>query len=379
MNSVDFICIDDQSDEIISPLLERISLDGLSISREYPVPIDGQIGKIKEFITRADKQALGLLLDLRIDMDIDPNAQKVNYRGPALAQELRTRMAEGELRFFPIALWSVNNKFQVSYRTDESSHDLFDAVYDKDLDILGRPEEVARELKSLALGYLLIMQLIESLDGCGAVGIPSAESAVYSRFRAELEELQSRGNVADIAHFLIADLIRRSGLLVSEELFAARLGVDVPLSKESWDSLKESLQSAKYKGPFGDGWDRWWWFSIEDWWFSLFDKNDLRRLEAHERVARLNERFGFSLQAVAPMREGYSTRFFTQCFATGKPLDPVDGLRVMSIHHKEWHDTRYVSKHAALERIAKEKWRLDPVDIERLEELKEAAKDGKEA
>lgn len=371
-SSIKFLCIDDQNDHTIDPLLKRLTDTGsVSFTRWTPKQLEGQLPAIEAFIAEQDS-VCGLLLDLRLDVDADSDGNRVAYRGPTLAQELRTRMAEGSIPAFPIALWSVNTKFKLSYYGDESSHDLFDDVYGKDSEIIDKPAEVANKLASLAIGYDYLRRLsranaISTLDLTNEEG-----STVYTQFLDEYLEVVNSHGAHEVANFLLNELVRTPGLLVTEDLLAARLGVDIAASNSSWSQLKEHLQLSQYRGPFSEGWPRWWWFRVEDWWASLGEKvPDLRRLESGSRVQRLNETFNLNLVAAEPISDGYSKKYFTLCAGTLKPLDPIDGLTTVRRSARSWQDTGFVSVHAALERIGRAFWHLDPLERDRLALIKE--------
>lgn len=371
-SNINFLCIDDQSDRTIDPLLKRLVDTGyVSFTRWTPTQLEGQLPAIEAFIAEQGPM-YGLLLDLRLDVDADANGNRVAYRGPTLAQELRTRMAEGSIPAFPIVLWSVNTKFKLSYFGDESSHDLFDDVYGKDREIVERPLEVATKLASLANGYNQLRQLNRENAISILVLANEEESAVYSQFLDEYVEIVSSHGAHEVANFLLNELVRVPGLLITEDLLAARLGVDVVASGESWRQIKDFLQSAEYKGPFSEGWPRWWWFRVEDWWATLADKApNLRRLDSDARVKYLNNALGLGLVSASPIVEGYSKRYFTLCAGTLKPLDPVDGLSVVRRAARTWQDSGFVSVYAALERIGRTLWHLDPLERDRLAQIKE--------
>lgn len=370
--STKFLCIDDQSDSTIDPLLQKLADTGLvSFTRWTPTPLEGQLPAIEKYVAEQDGD-YGLLLDLRLDVDVDANGNRVAYRGPTLAQELRTRMAEGGIPAFPIVLWSVNTKFKISYFGDESSHDLFDDVYGKDSDIVDRPAEVATQLSSLAEGYSVLRKLKKE----NALAIldlhAEQESAVYSHFIDEYLGIARYQSPHEVAYFILNELVRAPGLLVSEALLAARLGVDISTSGSSWVELLARLESTRYQGPFNHGWPRWWWFRVEDWWAALAeDIPDLRSLDSAERITHLNNIFGLSLVAPAPIAIGYSTKYFSICAGHKKPLDPIDGLSVVVKSSRSWHDNAFVSVDAALERVGRANWHLDPLERDRLASIKE--------
>lgn len=370
--NIKYLCIDDQQDSTIDPLLARLESDGLiEFERWTPKNLEDQLPAIEGFI-RAQKGAFGLLLDLRLDVDADENGNRVSYRGPTLAQELRTRMAEKQIPSFPIALWSVNTKFQKSYFGDESSHDLFDGVFGKDREVADCPDAVAKKLSALAVGY-------ESLRGLNkeslisTLGLTSETSSpLYSQFLDEYSQIFTENATHEIAHFLLNELLKVEGLLVSEEMIAARLGVSISDSIGEWEKVKDNFGAAKYEGPFYQAWPRWWWFRVEDWWANLPHENcELGSLTSAERVSLLNEIFNAKLVESKPILPEYSSQFSTLCVGTSAPLDPVDGLRVVRRSSRNWQDTLYVSIHAALERVGRDNWRLDPLERDRLAWIKE--------
>lgn len=370
--NINYLCIDDQQDSTIDPLLSRLANDGLiSFERWTPKSLEGQLPAIQNFFAQKTGP-FGLLLDLRLDVDADPDGNRVSYRGPTLAQELRTRMAEGVIAPFPIVLWSVNTKFRQSYFGDESSHDLFDDIFGKDREVTDEPIVVAEKLASLAHGYHQLRNLNErnllSTLGLGE----EANLPLYSQFLDEYTQIFNNSTTHEIAHFLLNELIRVEGLLVTAAMVAARLGVNISESKESWEVILKNLEHARYTGPFCEAWPRFWWFRIEDWWANLQPEiSELGLLDSQERVNKLNEIFSATLISSQPIVDTYSTYFTTLCVGTFLPLDPIDGLRVVRRSSRTWQDTFYVSTHAALERINKDHWRLDPLERDRLAWIKE--------
>jgi hypothetical protein len=372
MQNTNFLCIDDQQDRTIDDLLTvlRTSNNSLVIERKTPVELASQIKQIAK--ASKELENFGLLLDLRLDQEATDDYPKVPYRGPTLAQELRTRMAEKKIAPFPIVLWSITEKFVKSF--DGTSHDLFDAVFGKDDQIIDNPSQVATQMISLVDGYAQInvnkkIRLASQMLGFAEEPTGVLQESFFEDFKYFVEKKATH----EIASHLLTDLISPSGLLIDEKILAARLGVDIMGSGASWNQLKGALDAAKYNGPFSGGWQRWWWFTAEIWWAGLGVKQpNLRRIGAAERVKILNERLKLSLKPAVPILEHYSDKFFCLCVATGRPLDPADGLRVVEVNAKAWQDTSYVSAHAALERIAKEKWRISPLDRDRFDRMKKS-------
>lgn len=363
MSDIKYLCIDDQQDNSVDLLLDALGKPGeIIFERNTPVEVGSQVSAIIDMANDMLGR-FGLIVDLRLDMESNKEGVRVPYRGPTLAQELRTRMAEGQ-HSFPIVLWSIANKLETSFNGDDSSHDLFDAVYGKDDRIQTDSSSVGRELGSLVRGYEIIQSPGRVNKSIEILSLDLEDgSPVYSPFVEELSLALKSSAPHKGARLILDKLIKMPGLLATEALIALRLGVDVDASGSSWGSCKKHFVNAQYAGPFHEGWPRWWWYKVEDWWASLSQKQpNLRRVTAAERVSILNETLSISLIPAKPIVESYQTRFFTQCVATGLPLDPTDGLRVVQMERKPWHDTGYVSMHAALNRINKNKWRIDLMD-----------------
>ncbi len=119
-----FLCLDDEEAKVkpIVELIENANSD-IKIDVRTPIQFDDEVRQLGK------ASFDGLLLDLRLDRATDEGGNRVNYRALSLAQELRTRMTEGEINAFPIVLWSVDANFKVSFDRDETGHDLFDAQY----------------------------------------------------------------------------------------------------------------------------------------------------------------------------------------------------------------------------------------------------------
>ncbi|MGS0623429.1 hypothetical protein ACU8YE_11035 [Ralstonia sp. VS2407] len=383
MPGIEYLCVDDQQDRTVNDLLASITRSGgPKFFRTTPIEVGEQIKNIIHAANAAPGK-FGLLLDLRLDMEANEAGDKVPYRGPTLAQELRTRMAEGEISHpFPIVLWSVTNKLDNSFRDENTSHDLFDAVYGKDGQVGSDPTLVAREMVSLTNGYEILYRCknASKKNAARMMGLAAEDSVgVYAVYLDELKDVLRTKAIHQMARLILVDLIQVPGLLVDERLLAARLGVDFVKCGADWEVLKGVLEAVSYKGPFCDGWDRWWWFKVEDWWSSLAERiPNIRRISAAERVNLLNAEFGTNLLPAKPIEAGYSDRFFAVCAGTEQPLDPVDGFRVVQSSKREWHDVAYVSSKAALNRINKKAWgRIDPMDRQRFDSLKEGGRNGK--
>ena len=308
----------------------------------------------------------GLILDLKLDDLPNKNHKRAKFRGTSLAQEIRTRQKEGELKSFPIILFSANDKIQLAL--ENSGKDLFDISIDKS-GISDESFAIYRsQMIALVSGYSRLQSLKDDKESIFSIDT----SLLDCRFLGEFDYIKS-SPIHLQARFLISELLEKQGLLINEDVLAARLGIDKECS-EDWNLLKTKIAKAQYKGVFFEGWTRWWMPLIEEWW-SKYLKTDtsLRSLSAKERVEIIRKFFHFeNLKAAERIDKSNSDDFWTVCMAYNRPLDPVDGFLIQGQDNLfPWQEPLFVSIDAALKRKNKEKWK-ELADIERsyFEELK---------
>lgn len=359
---INYICIDDENTAALKPSLDLIEQNAdIKIDLIEPEKLENSIDNINK------KPPDGLILDLRLD-------KKVGYRGPTVAQELRTRMAEGGLRSFPIVLWSVDENLQSSFNRDDTAQDLFDSIYTKD----GiESDQMACELISFVNGYNFIN---EQLGGGNTeiykmLGLGNDDSEMLDpRIGDIFQGLDKPKSTHEYARYVHKELILTQGPLINEKVLAARLGIDLEKSPY-WEELKELLNDTSgYRGAFNDAWPRWWGRKLESWWLEFSgEKTPLRRLQAPERVEVLNNNFGEgAFLPATPIEDGYELRYWTVCLGYGRPLDTNDGLLAASPELKPWQEPPYISIKAALERVDRDKGvRVHPLELERFKEIKE--------
>lgn len=180
--------------------------------------------------------------------------------------------------------------------------------------------------------------------------------------------------VHEYARYILRELIEIQGVLINEAVLAARLGVDPKISSD-WEKCKKRLaETCAYQGAFHEAWPRWWAFPVEEWWQNRPNRpGTLRSLTAKERVKFLRSTTRLTyLQPAASVEAGYSERYWTICQEFERPLDPRDGVRISFLNHNPWQEPPYFSIKAALERAEQKKgWKIDPLDRERLNDIKE--------
>jgi hypothetical protein len=372
---IKYLCTDDESGRTTiahKNSLEKQTAGKLEITLTEPTTFEDEVNRLNNEII-ANKYR-GLLLDLKLD-----GTGVAYYRGTALVQEIHTRAAESNFQVCPLVLWSNDRKLQVSYAPDETSHDLFDLIIDKDkLKNDDYAKDRAIKLLSLAKGY-------ESIIACKATGakrlqelllIPKgAEKVLDPRIAQPINSKNS--SIYDQARFIHKQLLTISNnALISSKLLAARLGFGYD-DKEKFEEVAGSLfPTAKYKGVFSDGWDCWWVAEVEKIW-KLLPKcpGSLRNLPAESRVEFINSHLQRAdLLPAQPIQFNSSTYYWTICQITHQPLDPQEGY-VIDHQLYPWQLTQYISMFGKLDGSSTaKKIELDPLEIERFKENKKLVK-----
>lgn len=346
-----YLYIDDEGD---SHKIEGFIIDQkLSFKTEqHRDNWEQQIKHLKSNVVDFD----GLLLDLKLDDTPNENQKRACFRGTALAQEIRTLQKEKSIKYFPIVLFSANDKVSL----DITGQDLFDLCIEKGAITVESFLLYANQLFALAEGYKFLSKNIQT-DAYLGVKIEELDSSF-------VRELKNREDEPAhiLSKFIIDELLMKQGLLIDEFVLAARLGIDI--NSQDWSSLIELLKPvASYQGVFHEGWPRWWMHKIQEWWKSFAPKNVyLRSTSASERVRIIKEKTGFSnLIPAARIEKSRSEEYWTICKGHNRPLDPLDGLLIIGQDNLySWQEPEYVSVDAALYRFNKAQWK-DIAEIER--------------
>ena len=355
---------------MVNPYIRAVTKehrDDLVIEHIHPKLYGKQIDYLVE------RNFHGLILDLRLDMNPDEEATKANYKAPTLAQEIRTRAAEyssaaakrGQEEY-PIVLWSTDNRLDISYNRDHTSHDLFDLLCVKEHIVSDEqevPEEkkapwVAKRLLALADGYDKIAEVRNEFGRKKEqffrfLGFDDVPDFLDDRLvkLAPFGPRRLYRPIHEYARFIRRELLETTGPLIDKPTLAARLGIDISLSPAFDFLLEEHFTEAAYLGPFAQGWPRWWAQRVEDMWRKLMGQGEsddfFRSIPADERVKRLRKCTGLNgLHAAVPLIEGGSTRYWVVCRATQRPLDPREGFVLESRGQFPWQGDEYVSLHA---------------------------------
>jgi hypothetical protein len=331
----------------------------------------------------------GLILDLRLDQhpnwqergEGDRGAERANYRASTLAQEIRTRAAEDRRGEYPIVLWSTDRKLSDSYDRDDTSHDLFDLKSVKQsLRDPQKAEETGQQLRALVEGYRMISEIRDVVENRAGqfhrfLGLPEPPGFLDERLLERFERPRLIRPAHEYARFILRHLLETPGPLIDKATLTARLGLSQGESPDADDLISTRFEQASYQGPFASGWPRWWESRVIDVWNELTGGGrPLRSLPASERVAALKEQTGLTrITAATPIEAGYSTRYWTVCQVTSRPLDPRDGFRLYRTRLHPWQEDLYVSVEAARPQVGRPRITvkdIDPADRNRFEQAR---------
>lgn len=366
--------LDDDAENVMSLVrLFNAKSDELEIVPKHPRRFSDQL----EFLKGSLSGYAALILDLRLDqIPGGPNNEAADYRAMSLAQELRTLAFEGAIADLPIFLWTVEKKYNESYRDDDTGHDLFDLSLLKS-NFQAHADKYAKKMACFVQAYCSIKDF-KALTSHSVFDFlkvsTAARSLIDVRFIARFEDVLEKTPAHTIARFLHRKLIKKEGLLISEPVLASQLGVDTDQS-EDWPVLRAMItEAAGYTGPLSEAWARWWTVLVSKWWDENVSTADpLLALPAEDRISLIRDRTKLQgLSAQSPIAPGYSSYYSTICCSLRKPLDPVDGFIIAGVARDPWQQPFYVCGEVLMNR-AKYNFdeRLEPNEQQRFNALVE--------
>tara|TARA_Y100000815_G_C13349434_1_gene503599 strand:+ start:10909 stop:12063 length:1155 start_codon:yes stop_codon:yes gene_type:complete len=351
---IKFLYIDDEKKETIHELVELIesSSEGeLSIHHEQVMDSIHAVG-----LFARDQQFDGILIDQDLKA-ISDDGNKADYFGTTLAQQLRTEMAVQNIPPLPLVLISYEEIILNQLEPDDSAKNLFDAVIRKrDLkEPIGR-NSAAKHLLSLVRAYQTASNFRkdvgQDLELEEVREILHCDQKTFEQIDTRFIDFLS--SKASDPHALVgaifSTLVQSAGMLVTEKMLQTKLGVSS--DSEDWETCKALLNEYKYKGPFSQIKDRWWFSRVEDWWFELCPESVLQSLTCSERVDVLKSKLGLDKLSPIPIRYPngeQSQNLWVNCVLSGTPLDPFDALRVRDPEAKSWEQPKYMDVKAHIE------------------------------
>ena len=258
--------VDDNSEDltIFSELLSEIDYS------ESSLKVEGirLIGESKLANNIVDSQPNILFLDFRLDDNLQANNMNNDqgYKGGSLAQNIREKITSGNnsIKDFPIVLVSAENNIEHLYKPDRTAHDLFDSCYEKEyLNDRKNHNKLAKKIIGLIKGYQTLNNMnAESLDFKQLFGNNLDDETKSILDQQAIRSPLKSTNIPHIrAKFILKNILRREGILLSRYEIAARLGA----MPDSLDTVVfDRLEGFKYSGVFSEGWERWWANSFDE-------------------------------------------------------------------------------------------------------------------
>lgn len=369
-----FLYLDDAGPNIRDATANGLSRTGiLDVIAEEPMTWDSRESLILNNIQNID----GIILDWRLTEETDrAKSGAVKYSAEALAQHLRFLATDKAIKDLPIVLCSANDGFKEYYRKDSTGHDLFDEVFEKK-DFSSNHDLVVMQLKCLAETYKKI-QVNGKYSPKSVLSNPpniDIDARIFDRINDLIKNMVPH----ELVGFLLNQIIKKPGILIDEDILAARLGIDRDDSQEGWRKMLDSIinPSIKYQGLLSEGWTRWWAEGFVQWWKENIDPVHPQFFSAKLRVKLIGEKTGIAgLKPAKKMKYCVDSEFWTACIATKKPIATSDGLRIVSFNEQPWQDEQYVSLYAFLEKIHSDSYKINPMEKERIYNLKKLIKNG---
>jgi len=333
----------------------------IKVNTVTPLPFEEQV----EYLLAHQNEFDGLILDLRLDEN-PIKGRQLYYTATSLATTIRSMAGDNQWKKeFPIILFTTKPNIEKLYQTTVNDHGLFDLKIVKD-DITN--ELLQHRIHSIIDAYHTIAQ-----SGSEINKILNLSDTDFLDKRVFADTLRPKSAVFRYATYTLSELILVPGPLIDEEYLAARLGVDIEKSP-AWGHLKEALHECCYTGIFSSAWNRWWMYSINQWWENKIAPDPLASLDAHERIDLLKKQTGLDkLVAAEPIAKAVSYRYWTVCQGYHRPLDAREGLRINARDPLDWQEPLYMSLDAALERVKREEGlRIHPLERERFDLIKKS-------
>lgn len=304
--------------------------------------------------------AAGLLMD--IDLSNDSQSKE---SGLGLTADIRAAQHRETTPAFPIVRFSYRDKVAANIGNDSSSDDSFDLRIDKDrLSNEGVIPAVQQKLRGVAEVYAGV----DKASTAEVFGLTEDHWGTWGS-RAFSEELRLSDRTYVKARLVVQGLVT-TGFLITDDILAARLGVDRENSK-GWNDLTKALAKIEYAGLGSKYFRRWWARGLEEWWSQIAPDDPLAGTNITDRHAALSKRFA-GLVPLKMREDSPGQRPWRGCELTYEetgeflPLDPSRAVRFRArMTVPDWADPTYAALGPAIKHA--EDPRLDAGDLKRLQ------------
>lgn len=292
----------------------------------------------------------GIIIDFMLN---GGGPYQIESNSNPIAQYVRDRADKGEDQSCPIVLCSTNENLQKQLNRGYTSNDLYDYLFEKCFSINYERESVL--LNSLANGYKQISNNKSEIWNILERDIAGLDPRPFEPFKGA-ETIQ----IKQCADLVLQDFFKYSGMLISEDVLCARLGI---AKTDSYADIVSIFSPAKYKGVFYEFGQYYWTDIVNKIFYDIFETS-MASIDAERRVEMLGRKFTKGTLKLASMdRYSVSKNFWTVCEVTDVALDPMEGYRLKEkTILKPWQEPRYVSFSALSDGLIEESKIVD-VDV----------------
>lgn len=350
---VNWLLVDDSRDE------RRAYARALSEGASPPV-VAISASEARHRLASSELVAKGIL------MDVDLSNETANMgSGLGLTADIRAAQYRQSTKSFPIVRFSYRQRVAENIGSDSSSDELFDLKIDKDdLDL-----SIARN--ALA-GVADVYEILENgrVTATEILGVNDEQWSMWGS--TEFAEDLASADRDYLKARLVAQALILPGMLIQEDLLAARVGI-WPAFSRGWDELRDSFDSFAYTGVAAGCFPLWWARGLEGWWEDRCSEAPLAATRIADRHQVLSETFK-DLRALEMPASSLGDRPWRRCELTfertGEFL-PVDPSKAVRLRPREllpdWLDPTYAALGRASQYLADP--RINQGDLSRLKKL----------
>lgn len=355
-----YLYIDDERPEDVRGIVRNLSIrpNDLVIDSKRAIGWNEQVEYIKAHQDDWD----GILMDLKLEFPISEHiSDRLVYGASALAQEIRSLTKKEDLVDKPIILCSTDNNYLTYF--DKTSSDLFDACLEKN-EIVTTPK--VDFFISHAVAYQKIIANENNLESL----LQQPNTEFVKDVKPYFEKLKT---VHEKASFIHNQIIQPVGLLIDEDTFAIRLGID-KVNSADWTTIAEYLQEFKYTGVYSEIIHRWWMSSLNKWWKNAFPNVSIQNTPSAKKVDLLKAFFHLENLTVItkPEHQQYDL-YWHKCLKSPLPTSTADGIRCLEQPRYSWQTPQYISLNYAWNSTLRQQEELRkifaPNELEKFEKI----------
>lgn len=323
-----YIYIDDEDITSIQSIIEGLNNSEQIEVYRMPLTQDRSIEKVYQLLETS--QYDGIIVDYMLN---GSGPFRIECNSNSIAQYVRDLADKNKKVACPIVLCSTDSKLQEQKRLGYTSDDLYDHYFAKDIDI--DYDREAKILESLADGYEVIANANNDISVILGRDISDLDERPFEPF------LQTTISAKQCADLILQDFFLYSGILISDKVLCARLG----LAREgAYEEILSMFTSAGYQGVFCALGNYFWTDKVDEIFYKTFNVT-LASVDAEKKIEMYKTLLGVEELCLAPMDEyNHSKRFWTICDKTGVALDPMEGYRLKETKVlKPWQEPRFVS------------------------------------